>query len=613
MFTIKADLQLEAAAVYIPGSLQYTFTWACLKEDSGRYCGPVAALAAAFSDPGPSYFNYISNITDQDLRPDDCDICIAERLRHQAGSPYFDGPAVASESLYESMTSSCGISGRPVVTSTIDYFTSTPTPTVAICEGAKYTIQPSDDCYTISKTQGVGTAWLLSDNQLGAFCTKFPAAGTELCITNKCKTVTVGINTTCAVIANAAGITESQFLSWNPVIDYACSNLKSLSGSEVCIDAPGRKFVRPTDSSCLPPLTPSVPATKPTDVADGSGDKPCGRYYAVQQGDFCNNLVLKFGITLQDFLFLNTGVYSNCTNLFAQESYCVQAVGDINTYPGRPDYMSVTLDPGANFTGTAFTDLPSATAKPYSRLYPPLPLASGTRDDCVHYFPGDAYQFNLTGTSLISNCMLAVSIFNVDVDDFASWNPGLGDPSSSSCSFQAGVRYCGSWYLQKATPTTTSPDSSETGPMPPGPAISGQPADCNKWSIVTEGLSCTDMAANAGITLAQFLAWNPAVSPDCLINYWLDEAYCVGVEGTAPVSNTTTTALAHPTPPAPTMSGGPANCNKWAVVTDRLSCTDMASAAGISLAQFLAWNPAVSEDCLTNYWLGEAYCVGILG
>ncbi|CAI0652435.1 unnamed protein product, partial [Colletotrichum noveboracense] len=50
--TISADLGVEAAAVYIPGSLQYCFQNTCLQDDSGRYCGPVAALAAAFAEPG---------------------------------------------------------------------------------------------------------------------------------------------------------------------------------------------------------------------------------------------------------------------------------------------------------------------------------------------------------------------------------------------------------------------------------------------------------------------------------------------------------------------------------------------------------------------------------
>jgi LysM repeat protein len=621
--TITVDLEVEAAAVYIPGALQYYFQNACLKDDEGRYCGPVAALAAAFSDPGISPFNYISNITDQ-VRPDDCDTCLAERLRMRQGSPYGDGPIAASMSLYESMTASCGIAGRPVVTTTIDYFTAAPAPTAKVCEGSTYTIKASDDCYTISKSQGVGTNWLLADNDLEAFCTNFPAAGTSLCITNQCTTVTVPTNATCEAVAAAANITETQLIAWNPSISYGCANLPKMNGSEICVDAPGRKFVNPTDTSALPPLTPTTTAPKPTDAADGSGgaEKPCGRWYSVQQGDYCNLVAIKFGITLPDFLFLNPAVNANCTNLFALESYCVAAVGDINTYIGRPGHATITLDPSAPFTGIPYTERPDATESPYTRLYTPLPDATGTRGDCVHYFAGDDYQYNLTGTRFASNCELAAVTYDVDLEDFGLWNPGLGNVSDSACAFEKGVRYCGSWYVEKgnqetATATPTN-DPSNTSPTPPGPTMSGSPADCNEWIVVTDGLSCTDLASKAGISLEQFLAWNPAVSSDCKTNYWVDEAYCVGIsgdDGTASPTTTTTTTAAptKPTPPGPTMTGSPADCNKWSLVTDGLSCTDLASQAGISLAQFLLWNPAVSSDCSTNYWLGEAYCVGVAG
>ncbi|RMZ82760.1 hypothetical protein DV738_g1688, partial [Chaetothyriales sp. CBS 135597] len=615
--TVVADVGVEAAAAFIPGSLQYSFELACLQQD-GRYCGPVAALAAAIADPGISLFNYINDVTDADVMPESCDLCIVERLRLQAGSPYFDGPAVASMSVYESLTSSCSITGRPISTTTIDYFTASPTPTTSTCDGETYTVQASDDCYIISKSQGVGTAWLLADNNLEASCSNFPVAGTELCITNKCTTVTVGVNETCSAIARAANITESQFHAWNPVINYACTNLDTMNGTEVCVDAPGRKFVPPTDTSGLPLITPTTAAPMPTDAAEGSGDRPCGRWYTVQMGDYCNLLTVKFGITLDEFLFLNTGVNKNCTNLFAEESYCVQAVGDINTYSGRPGYMSITLDPSATFTGVPFTALPDATASPYSRLYTPMPLATGTRDDCVHYFDGTDYQLNLTGTAFLSPCGLAMAVYGVDSESFAAWNPGLGDVLSSSCAFLSGFRYCGSWYLETSdvtseaitTTATTTTSAEATSPTPPGPTMSGSPADCNQWAVVEEGVTCTDMATNAGITLEQFLAWNPAVSSDCLTNYWLGEAYCVGVASSTPTT-TTSVESTSPTPPGPTMSGSPADCNQWAVVEEGVTCTDMATNAGITLEQFLAWNPAVSSDCLTNYWLGEAYCVGI--
>lgn len=558
--TVSGDLEVEAAAVYIPGSLQYSFQMACLQDDGGRYCGPIAALAAAFSDPGISPFNYISNITEQDQKPDDCDLCIAERLRLRAGSPYFDGPIVASQSMYESMTSSCNIMGRPIAQSTLDYSIATPTPMASTCEGSTYTVEPSEDCYAISRNQGVGTAWLLADNNLDAYCNNFPGAGTVLCITNKCTTVTVGANETCAAIASAANITVTQLQAWNPVINYACSNLNQMNGSEVCVTAPGRSFVVPTDTSGLPPMTPTVPVATPTDMAEGSGGKPCGRWYEVQQGDYCNLLTLKFGISLADFLFLNTGVNANCTNLFAKESYCVQAVGDINTYSGRPGYMSITIDPSAIFTGVPFTQLPDATASPYTRLYTPLPTATGTRDDCVHYFAGDDYQVNVTGSTFASPCLLAAAVYNVDLDSFAAWNVGLGDVTSSSCAFEKGVSYCGSWYLQKPdelddvpTVTDTGTPTGPTGPTPPAPTMSGEPANCNKWAVVEDGVKCTDMAAAAGISLAQFHAWNPAVSDDCVTNYWLGEAYCINV-----TSSSLTSTPAFNTPPTTSKAAPPA-------------------------------------------------------
>ncbi|KAK4457657.1 hypothetical protein QBC42DRAFT_187959 [Cladorrhinum samala] len=64
-------------------------------------------------------------------------------------------------------------------------------------------------------------------------------------------------------------------------------------------------------------------------------------------------------------------------------------------------------------------------------------------------------------------------------------------------------------------------------------------------------------------------------------------------------------------PPGPTISGSPVNCNKWALVTSGMTCTNMASQVGISLSLFLAWSPAVSSDYTTSYWLGIAYCVGV--
>lgn len=596
-----------------------------------------------------SYFNYITEVPENAVRPSDCDACLADRLRVRAESPYFEGPVLASESVYQSLTSSCNIAGKPLSTSTIDYFTAAPQPTQPTCDGTTYTIKSSDDCNSIAKAQGVGTAWLLADNNLDAFCVNFPSSG-NLCITNQCKTVTLGTNETCSAVAAANNITETQLHAWNPIINMACSNLPAMNGTELCVDAPGRKFEAP--SGTVPPLTPTVAVPRPSDAADGS-TKPCARWYDVQKGDFCNALTLKFGISLADFLFLNPAVNENCTNLFAEESYCVQAVGDstfsllfslppppivpriadkstVNTYSGRPGFVSVTIDPSATFTGIPFTALPNATATGFTR-YTPLPIANDTRDDCVHYFAGEDMQIDVNGTSWNSTCVFAAYMYEVDLDEFAAWNPGLGDVRSPSCAFQSGVRYCGSWYLQKApeptvipTPTssTASSTTSSSGtskPTPPAPTHSGQPDNCNEWAVVEDGDNCDTMATAAGISRAQFLAWNPAVSSDCVQNFWLGYAYCVAVSGSTTTPPTTSSRTSTAPPEGPTkppaeylQEGQPDNCSKWDRAVTGDYCAVVAERNGLTVSQLAALNPVLGTDgadCGTMMWLNYYYCV----
>lgn len=86
----------------------------------------------------------------------------------------------------------------------------------ASCAGSTYNIKPSDDCYCISKEQKIGTSWLLTDNNLQAYCANFPKNGT-LCLVNKCDVYTLKSNDTCTMIAKEHKITESQLRAWNPV------------------------------------------------------------------------------------------------------------------------------------------------------------------------------------------------------------------------------------------------------------------------------------------------------------------------------------------------------------------------------------------------------------
>jgi hypothetical protein len=193
---------------------------------------------------------------------------------------------------------------------------------------------------------------------------------------------------------------------------------------------------------------------------------------------------------------------------------------------------------------------------------------------------------------------------------------------------------------------------------PGGPVHPGQPENCNGWHTIISGDNCQNVSQRYGISLQQFLAWNPAVSSDCRNNFWLESAYCVRV-GTSsskpstststPTSNaklsstskatsrttssaaTTKSSVArtstnsrsitsynstysalHPVtswnitatstdktwPPTKTLAGQISICNAWHRVIPGDTCQRLVSKFGLrSIEDFLSWNPAAKEDC----------------
>lgn len=65
------------------------------------------------------------------------------------------------------------------------------------------------------------------------------------------------------------------------------------------------------------------------------------------------------------------------------------------------------------------------------------------------------------------------------------------------------------------------------------------------------------------------------------------------------------------TPNGETFPNIAANCNAYHTVVDQDNCATIVQTYGITLSQFHEWNPDVSDDCATNFWLGYAYCVGV--
>ncbi|KAI8940058.1 hypothetical protein NX059_003777 [Plenodomus lindquistii] len=65
------------------------------------------------------------------------------------------------------------------------------------------------------------------------------------------------------------------------------------------------------------------------------------------------------------------------------------------------------------------------------------------------------------------------------------------------------------------------------------------------------------------------------------------------------------------TPNGPVHPGQPENCNGWHTVVKDDNCQSVSQRYSITLQQFFEWNPAVSSDCQSNFWIDSAYCVRI--
>ncbi|ETS74812.1 hypothetical protein PFICI_13296 [Pestalotiopsis fici W106-1] len=592
--------------------IRYSYNLTCL-SDGGRFCNNVAAAYAAAADPQasevPGGLPAGGDFGIHDTT-DPCDSCLLANLRFKAESPYYEGPVLQSQSAYESKASSCGIASTTLTTTANSLLTPTSTVPTATptCAGSVYTIQPSDDCHSISLSQGIGTEWLIIDNSLVAFCHDFPTEG-ELCLVNTCDVYTVLESDTCKSIVRQHGITDSQLRAWNPSINAGCYNLDQMIGDQICVSKPGTPYVAPSETTIAPSI-PTTAAPLPTNAASGSNTY-CGTWYEAQLGDYCNLIVMKYGISLVDFVFLNSAINENCTNLYAEESYCVRPVGDINTYSGKPGYAAPTL----TMTGTiedSATTLPDASFTYPSPVRTPFPLATGSRKDCSQYSNGDEWQQNLTSTYFTSHCALMAAVIGVTLEDLQVWNPSLGNVSDDACSFETGVRYCAKYYDGEKTGTSTDEDSAF-------PAREGMTTNCSITADVrNDGYpTCSDILAQWELTIADFYAMNPSVGSDCS-GMWAGYHYCVRTnDWVAPtataVTSTTSTSepTSSPTAPGPVQDGQPAECNKWHLVESGDTCSVITSTYSITFEQFREWNPAVSEDCVSGFWGGYAYCVGV--
>jgi hypothetical protein len=174
----------------------------------------------------------------------------------------------------------------------------------------------------------------------------------------------------------------------------------------------------------------------------------------VQTGDTCGIVSVKFSISLADFYFLNPFVNSNCTNLWLNTAYCVQAVGTITTYPGYP--TTTAADRPYTLTSETFTTETWATVPSPTPTDSPIVFttAAGTWTNCSNYVdvpPKDTFvdqRYEATDRQVnmpddYYYCNLTVNAWRVSLDSFLDWNPSLvAANASGNCTLLPNNRYC---------------------------------------------------------------------------------------------------------------------------------------------------------------------------
>jgi hypothetical protein len=184
---------------------------------------------------------------------------------------------------------------------------------------------------------------------------------------------------------------------------------------------------------------------------------------------------VKFSITIGDFHFLNPFLNTDCTNLWLNTAYCVQAVGTITTYPSYPTTPAgnMTAQPytltSEAFTTTTWISVPEPIAT--FTVTTAYPFAPGTWTNCTDYKNRTAKpqvfdQWRQAGTSVDLfpedyYCNITASGWGLPLNTFLSWNPSLVNGNATgNCTLLPQYNYCvlaGSRKLLSSSPFKHTP------------------------------------------------------------------------------------------------------------------------------------------------------------
>ncbi|KAK2013707.1 LysM domain-containing protein [Colletotrichum eremochloae] len=601
-------------ATYTIDRIMHAYDVSCARDStSGMYCDEI-------------YHENLANETAVD-GCSDCALGVGSILLN---SPFGYDAGFAAD--FQSQTASCGSAGydftspAPYAVSTKPPPPTSPTTAPTTC-GSPYIVQPGDTCDSIATAKGVSTHSVIKAGRTGTGCANL-GPGKALCLPEPCTLYRVKWDDTCRdIIAAVPGLRSHDLLTWNPNINPLCTNMVSMYEHQICVSPPGRSLDDVTTITTAPPTVTQPASTivpRPSN-AKAESHQRCAGWYEVKEGDYCQLISIRNAIELRDFFFLNPSVDDpDCTDLWLETSYCVKAVGDINTYSGYP-YSTTplyTLTPSSYVTTTR---PPLQTVAPSATPIPVLPLAAGSQtetDGCLRFaqyrvVPVQQDQSEQTDvpslTKTINSCDYVSAAHNVLLEDMLAWNPSL--EALSPCTLQRGLRYCVA-HSNATERETSSGECLKIAETEPGTIDT-----CSCFTLLNGfdagSYLCEDIVQGKDFTVSDLVSWNPWIGSegDCDAGLYAglapsgERALCISGAGGAGGGGGSPPGTDDPvTPPGPTQPGIVEGCRAYYLAVAGDGCWTIADGHGISLEDLYAWNPALNGDC-SGLWSDYAYCI----
>ncbi|CAG7941532.1 unnamed protein product [Penicillium salamii] len=385
--------------------MQWRYDATCLTDStSGTYCNTLFQNAIA---------NGTTNIK--------CSACYLDYMSTIVNSKWGQD-TLLSPSALESQVSSCSTSGYSVTYTPTSTASSTVSASATVAasrcnttdpDQTIYKVESGDTCLSISAAQNVSTSALINLNSLDTGCTHI-VAGAEICLPDICEIYRVKeTDTIDKIVANLSRqVSVPQFVAWNANLNSASSsqNLTAVSGKYICVSPPGTLTL--PDTLALRPASTAV--SVPTDAVTSSNTK-CGHWYQIQDGDTCESVCDKFSITQYNFNFLNPQAALNatsaCGSLWKGNSYCVQAVGNINTYTS---YISNTTRTRTSLASTMNPNATRTANHSTTNLFWSFPSDLTTTST---WTPDSAYLASLATYTLCDQVNSAYNITDGDLTD----------------------------------------------------------------------------------------------------------------------------------------------------------------------------------------------------